>query len=134
MAGPAAIIAVLVRRGYDEHYARYVVVGNKDIVKRMNARGATAGEIATELIKVEGVGQGDDEPLGQTYAMPEYAWYVIHPEGFIESGWEFAEDAQDRLREIRRASGVGYKMLNLHAIRLRRIDPRDDACWLKAYE
>jgi len=134
MASPGEVMKVLVKAWrHNERDSRYMVEANRDLVKRMSAQGATAREIAREIIDIEFPEGEPEELLGQTYAMPEYDWYVVNHEGFIESGWEFIEDAQDRLREIKREGGAGFKVLSLRTLKIHKVDPRDDANWLQAY-
>lgn len=74
--------------------------------------------MAMKLIKV------CDEPRWNRKA---YVAYVLLPSGKIESGWEYLEDARDRLQELRE-DGIRARVVSARALA---VDPEDKANWHK---
>lgn len=65
---------------------------------------------------------------------PDYPFYVVYPSGSdrIYSGWEFAEDARDNVKEVMHDSGIKLKVMT-HAGWKRKhphFDPRSWGSWI----
>lgn len=66
----------------------------------------------------------------------QYLWYVVDTTKnfagrFIESGWEYQDDAHDRYKELRETFGERFKVASLGAIRKRGVaDTRREEHWI----
>lgn len=56
----------------------------------------------------------------------EYQFYVVLPDGKIDSGWVYKEDAKDALEDIKEAGVKGAKIVARKALR---VDPEDSSQW-----
>jgi len=59
----------------------------------------------------------------------EYKYYVILPDGKIESGWEYKEDAEDQKENLPDKFIKTAKIIKLKGLKTKNIDPDNDKNW-----
>lgn len=59
----------------------------------------------------------------------KYKYFVVWGSGWIESGWEYKEDALEKLRDLRAGGYKSTKVLQAAALRRLGRDPDDNANW-----
>lgn len=59
---------------------------------------------------------------------PRYQFYVVSPEGLIESGWDYLQDARDQIKE--NAPPGRWRVVTRRGMARLRIDPDLTTSWL----
>ncbi len=79
----------------------------------------------------EAIKETEGGVMTPAHNQPDYGFYVLNKATKkIESGWPFAEDAKDRVREIKEESpGSNVGVYTLGYLKRRDIDPNDNSHW-----
>jgi hypothetical protein len=75
--------------------------------------------------------------LNEKTNQPDYKFYVVgknkKDENKIESGWEYKEDAQDQINELKETGITGVKVLQVTGLKKLGLDPDNDSDWGNLY-